>query len=186
MNKYELHKAHLLLLDMEEEIEMQDIPGYEGLYAITKDGRVWSYEYQRFMKPFGNGHGYCCVRLTKNYKTKNKRINRLVAMTYIPIPEELKGQKLDVAHLDSDPKNNHYLNLAWQTRKQNLDTDSFREKAKIKRFTKIKCVETGEIFKSQAEAAREMGIGRYNINNVLMGKQQTAGGYHFERYYDEI
>ena len=23
---------------------IKDIPGYEGLYAVTKDGRIWSFE----------------------------------------------------------------------------------------------------------------------------------------------
>lgn len=30
---------------------MKDIKNYEGLYAITEDGRVWSYKSNRFLKP---------------------------------------------------------------------------------------------------------------------------------------
>lgn len=185
MNKYELHQAHLLLLDMEEDVEMKDIPDWEGLYAITRDGRVWSYRRKLFMKPFDNGHGYLAVKLYKNGKQKNALINRLVALTWVPIPEELQGQRLDVAHLDSNKLNNHYTNLAWQTRAQNLDTDSFREKTRIREYSKIKCIETGEIFPSQAAAARWAGVHQYSVNRVIKGEVKTAGGYHFERYYDE-
>ena len=41
---------------------------------------------------------------------------------------------------------------------------------KKKLRTEIRCVETGEIFPSQAAAARWAQIHKYGINNVLMGK----------------
>jgi DNA-directed RNA polymerase subunit N (RpoN/RPB10) len=44
----------------------------------------------------------------------------------------------------------------------------------------VRCVETGKVYKSQAQAARELGIHRYGISNVITGKQKTAGGYHWE------
>lgn len=184
MNNYELHQAHLLLLDMEEDIEMKDIPGWEGLYAITKDGRVWSYRRKLFMKPFDNGHGYYAIKLFRDGKLKNALIHRLVAQAWVLVPLDLQGQKLDVAHLDNNPKNNHYTNLEWQTRSQNLDTDSFREKTRIREYSKIRCVETGDIFPSQAAAARWAGVHPYAVNRVIKGEVKTAGGYHWERYYE--
>lgn len=30
---------------------MKDIKGYEGLYAITSCGKVWSYKRNKFLKP---------------------------------------------------------------------------------------------------------------------------------------
>lgn len=30
---------------------MRDIPGYEGLYAATSCGRIWSYRTKKFLKP---------------------------------------------------------------------------------------------------------------------------------------
>jgi hypothetical protein len=44
MDRYDMaEKLQTLLEQAEEEIEMKDIPGYEGRYAVTADGRVWSY-----------------------------------------------------------------------------------------------------------------------------------------------
>jgi hypothetical protein len=40
-----------------------DIPGYEGRYAITKDGQVWSHLTNRFLKPYPDGNGYLKVSL---------------------------------------------------------------------------------------------------------------------------
>ena len=37
---------------------MVDIKNYEGLYAITEDGKVWSHRSKKFLKPRNNGHGY--------------------------------------------------------------------------------------------------------------------------------
>ena len=28
---------------------MKDIKGYEGLYAVTEDGKVWSYKSKKFL-----------------------------------------------------------------------------------------------------------------------------------------
>ena len=50
---------------------MIDIAGYKGLYAITEDGKVWSYRKNIFLKPF-LARGYFKVRL---YKDENKLNN---------------------------------------------------------------------------------------------------------------
>lgn len=90
-----------------------------------------------------------------------------------------------MGHLDDCPYHNWVGNLKWMTRKENLNTDSFRKKQKTKLFTKIKCVETGEIFHDARAAARAIGIHPYGITNVLLGRQRTAGGYHWERFYED-
>jgi hypothetical protein len=69
------------------------------------------------------------VPLSVNGKKKTVRVNVLVAEAFIPKPSVEPGTKLDVAHLDNDRKNNNVSNLAWKTRSENLDTESFREKA---------------------------------------------------------
>lgn len=47
-------------------------------------------------------------------------------------------------------------------------------------WVKIKCVETGIIYNSITEASKKTDIRRSNISGVLIGKQNTAGGYHWE------
>ena len=162
---------------------MKDIKGFEGLYAITSCGKVWSYKYNKFLTDWPTGRGYRVVKLHKDGKKWNKRIHVLVAEAYLEKPTD--GQNYDVGHLDDCPYHNWVGNLKWMTRKENLDTDSFRQKQKTKLFTKIKCVETGEIFKDQRAAARATGIHPQGITNVLQGYQRTAGGYHWERFYED-
>ena len=159
---------------------MKDIKGYEGLYAITEDGQVWSYGYKRFLKPADNGHGYLCVGLTDlNGNRKLHKIHRLVAQTYIENPEG----KPQVDHIDGCRTNNCVSNLRWTTGKENIGYTSFAGLPKC--FSKVRCVETGEIYKSCAAAGRAIGIHPYGINNALNGKQKTAGGYHWERVIEE-
>lgn len=43
-----------------------DIKGYDGLYAVTPDGRVWSYRSSAWMN-YDYAHGYC--RGTVGFKT---------------------------------------------------------------------------------------------------------------------
>lgn len=158
---------------------MRDVIGFEGLYAITSCGKVWSYKRKKWVVGWHNGAGYHLVRLRKNGKNYTRRVHVLVAEAYLGRPED--PMMTDVGHLDDNRLNNNVNNLKWMTRSENLDTDSFREKQSIKTFTKIRCVETGEIYNSQRDAGRAVGIHPYGITCVLMGRQKTAGGYHWER-----
>ena len=158
---------------------MRDIIGFEGLYAITSCGKVWSYKRNQWVGGWYNGQGYHLVRLRKNKKNYTKRVHILVAEAFLDKPND--PSYTDVGHLDDCPNHNWLGNLKWMTRSENLDTDHFRERQAKKIFTKIRCIETGEIYNSQRDAGRAVGIHPYGITCVLMGRQKTAGGYHWER-----
>lgn len=105
-------------------------------------------------------------------KMQNKRIHRLVAETYIPKPDYwTPGMKLDVGHKNDIRHDNNVENLFWCTRSENLDTDHFREAASKKVFSQVRCVETGEVFKSIKAAGEWLGKHKYGINLCLLGKQ---------------
>lgn len=146
---------------------MKDIKGFEGLYAITSCGRVWSYKSKKFLTPARDRKGYLRVCLYKEGKGNVKGIHRLVAETYIPNPENLET----VDHIDSNKEHNYIGNLQWMT---NEDND---RKGHCK---KVRCVELNKIFESQTAAAKELNICRTNIVLCLKGKRKTCGGYHFE------
>ena len=44
----------------------------------------------------------------------------------------------------------------------------------------VKCIETGIIYESLAEAMRTTGINNTHILDVCKGRCKTAGGYHWE------
>lgn len=96
---------------------MKDIVGFEGLYAVTEDGQVWSHKSGRFLKPIIDSWGYAKVNLSKNGKFKGYKIHRLVAEAYIPNPEGLR----DINHRDENKQNNHVSNLCWMSHKDNCN-----------------------------------------------------------------
>lgn len=95
---------------------MKDIKGYEGLYAITSCGKVWSYRAKKFMKPPLNWKGYLKVNLNKDGKIKNFAVHRLVAQAYIPNPDNLET----VDHIDGVKTHNWVNNLQWLSRGDNV------------------------------------------------------------------
>jgi hypothetical protein len=46
----------------------------------------------------------------------------------------------------------------------------------------VRCIETGDVFKSITEATALMGVAKGAIAAVLRGRQETAGDLHWEEY----
>ena len=95
---------------------MKDIKNYEGLYAVTEDGKVWSYRKKAFLQPHTNEKGYLTVGLTKDGQMKHHKVHRLVALTYLDNPRNLS----DVHHISADKTDNNVKNLKWVSHKENL------------------------------------------------------------------
>jgi hypothetical protein len=94
----------------------KEISGYEGKYSIGEDGVVWNNISDREVTQVLAGiPQYLYVNLTyhaKGIKKKLMRVHRLVALTYIPNPDNLPM----VDHKDRDKFNNHRSNLRWACR----------------------------------------------------------------------
>ena len=105
---------------------MKDIKGYEGLYAITSCGKVWSYRRKKFLKPVANRVGYFYVNLCINGNHTSYAIHRLVAEAYIPNPENLP----EINHKDENKENNCLQNLEWCNRKYNINYGTRNDKLK--------------------------------------------------------
>lgn len=93
-------------------------PG-KGYYA-TKDGLIISTKYRKghgikTLIPFMTNSGYLAVGLSINGKCQTSYIHRLVAIAYIPNPEN----KPEVNHIDGNKMNNNVNNLEWVTANEN-------------------------------------------------------------------
>lgn len=94
---------------------MKDIPGYDGLYAATKDGKIWSHTTKKFLRSYVNDSNHLVVRLSKNGVKKTKMSHRLVLEAFVgPCPEGM-----ECCHNDGNPANNKLENLRWDTRSAN-------------------------------------------------------------------
>lgn len=111
--------------------EWKDIPGYEGLYQASSQGRIRSltrgyigvHEEKRILKPGHNRQGRLQVVLCripegqiKGAVTKRFQLHLLVLLAFKgPKPEGLNGLHEDGNHLNNCPDN-----LYYGTQKQNM------------------------------------------------------------------
>lgn len=154
---------------------MKDYTGYNGLYAITSCGKVWSYKSQKFLKAYDDGHGYLFVRLYKDGVGKNFNVHRLVAETYLPNPDNLPC----VNHKDECKTNNALSNLEFCTYKYNTNYGTCRQRGADKTKKPVHCIELNRDFGSLKAAAQFLNITPSHVNKHLKGKKKTAGGYHW-------
>ena len=69
---------------------MKDIIGYEGKYAITEGGNVWSYQSKRFLATSTHRNGYLKVSLWKDNKQKDKlEYGQLIYVKHVKIQNVL-------------------------------------------------------------------------------------------------
>ncbi|MCY9140510.1 MULTISPECIES: NUMOD4 domain-containing protein [Peribacillus] len=75
---------------MEE--EKRDIKGYEGLYEITKSGRVFSVKRDRFLSRCNDEYGFHIVKLSKDGRSTNHNVFNLWKNEFDGISQsEFKG-----------------------------------------------------------------------------------------------
>lgn len=87
----------------------KDVVGYEGLYLVSNHGNVKSLYTNKILSPYKRKDGYREVILSKNKIKKHATIHRLVAMAFIPNPNNLSL----INHKDENPSNNFVDNLEW-------------------------------------------------------------------------
>lgn len=157
---------------------MKDIKGYEGKYAITDDGKVWSYLSKKYLSGGLDTKGYYIVSLYNEGVGKTQRVHRLVLETFKPIPDM---NNLQVNHINEIKTDNRIENLEWTTAQENTNHSIHKLKhrrGKVRRIEQYSL--DGEfiaIYPSQAEAARQLGISRYSISDCVRGFNRTGGGY---------
>lgn len=94
----------------------KNIPGFED-YSVSKCGKVKSNRRNRLLSIITRRDGYKELGIRRDKQKYVMLVHRLVAMTYIPNPDN----KPCVNHIDSDRGNNSVDNLEWCTYKENLE-----------------------------------------------------------------
>lgn len=132
-------------------------------YIISSKGFIISLTSNlHILKPRYDKNGYSryYIRNLNTNKRKDYKAHRLVAEAFIDNPDNLNL----INHIDGNKANNHVENLEWCTHSQNmihahstgLVTPKYRE-----------CTINGITYKSISHAAKQLGVSRKTIYNIL-------------------
>ena len=189
------------------------IRDYEGLYEVSNLGGIKRLENdknrkEKILKPYKNKLGYLCINLYRDNKVKQMYVHRLVAIAFIPNPEN----KPCIDHINTIRNDNRIENLRWVTYKENMNNELTKEKLsgensnnygkprseeikkKISESQKggknpkargVFCYELNKSWDTSAEASRELNIDSSNITKCCKGKCKSVKGYHF-CYLEEL
>jgi len=160
---------------MENEI-WREIPGYEGYYEVSDQGRVRSLDRKvgnrllkgKYLKP-GLNNSYKDVNLSLNNKRKTFRVHQLVAMAFLNHKPD-GTMKVCVDHLN---------NIKTDNRLENLQLISNRENTS----------------KDRKGSSKYTGVSRFNLTNKwessirINGKKKHLGLFESEleasQYYQD-
>lgn len=162
----------------------RDIVGFEK-YMVSNLGRVYSKKSGLILKPGKDKKGYLRISFYENGKSNTRKVHRLVAQAFIANPDNLP----QVNHKNEDKTDNSVGNLEWCTNSYNRYYGTATERTKKSNMNckstsvPVRCVETGIVYPSIREAARETGA--KNIFWCCVGKRQTSKGFHWE-YADNL
>jgi len=175
---------------MEKEI-WKDIQGYEGLYQVSNLGGVKNIKYGRLKKILINSNGYYIASLYKNNKLKQKRVHQLIAIAFIPNPNNYK----EINHKNGIKLDNRIENLEWVSRLENVNhayrtglitrkqiekaTNSMKEKIQ-KPILQLKNGIVLNEFKGTNDAGRILNIHPTLIYKNLKRKIKHTHGFTFE------
>lgn len=168
--------------DLQGEVWME-VVGFEGLYKVSNIGRVRSGRRGTIMIPHPLKDGYLRIRLRKEGKDFSFLVHRLVAMAFIPNPNNFDT----VNHKDFNTQNNCVENLEWCTQKYNnkYSRDAghyhYSEKAReaAKRNRKISDELAVKIFEDykkgmkQADLASKYDVTRAFVCRLVHGRCRT-------------
>lgn len=105
---------------------------YSENYEVSNFGRIKSLNYrstgrEEILHPTFTHDGYYIVKIDG----KTSTVNRIVGLTFIPIPEEFKDipvEQLEVDHIDGNRKNNKVQNLRWVNHYGNMRNPITKQK----------------------------------------------------------
>ena len=151
---------------------ISDFPGY----YVTVDGKVYSRKNNRhgYLKDYHllktkytkhDGRPYVTLRNPKLGIRRLAKVHRLVALAYIPNPEN----KPCVCHKDNNPLNNHVDNLYWGTQAENmsqmrLDKRDYR-KVSIRAHRRV--IRLKSLGWSSSRIGKRFKVNRTCINRIL-------------------
>lgn len=143
--------------------EFKEIPGYHGIYINNKGDKIYSIFSHKYLIMSINNHGRKQVHIRKSLKL----VSRLVAITFLPNPEN----KPCVCHKDNNPLNNHVSNLYWGTYKENTQQMIFDDRHKPRGKVPLTTKQIENICRDyNSGLSRRNILNMYGISNTRLTK----------------
>lgn len=95
--------------------EFMPIPFAEG-YGVSISGLIINYRSGNITKGYPSGAGYLQFAFVKKKERKAFKVHYIVASVFIENPNSYN----EINHKDGNKHNNHYTNLEWCSRSQNV------------------------------------------------------------------
>lgn len=96
--------------------KVEEVKGYEGMYAITTLGRVWSYRKKKWLSPWADIYGYSRITFRKDSFEKDMRVHKLVGEAFL----DNHDNKPQINHINGKKWDNKLKNLEYCTAKENM------------------------------------------------------------------
>ena len=183
----------------------KDIKDYEGLYQVSSSGQVKRVERyytqlngltgksntkllpEMIMKPFEDEDGYLRISLIKDNSRKKHFVHRLVAINFIPNPEN----KPEVNHKEGNKKDNRVVMIEWNTTSENQRhaiANKLYETAKGETAgqAKLKEVQVREIHKlwKSGEVTQEYLSSMFGVASSAISR--IVNGVRWRHVYNEL
>lgn len=164
------------------------VDGTEGKLEVSNLGRVRSnLRDGRILKTQKDAKGYHRLSVTINRKKRTYKLHRVVAMAFIPNPDNLP----QVNHKDGDKSNNCADNLEWVSNADNarhaienglwnsVYAGAQKSNERRKKAITATHLESGLQIRFESVADAERYVGSRHITDVLKGKRAQAKGFSF-------
>lgn len=146
-------------------------------------------ETKRVYKQILTWDGYYHVRTTYKTKSISQRVHRIVAMAFIPNPEN----KPQINHMDGNKLNNHVNNLEWCTCSENqlhavslgIKNTVYGEQNGSSVLTEVIVHEVCRMIQEgyrNKDIADKLGINRSQVKDIRLGKawKRVASQYQMQ------
>lgn len=147
-------------------------------YEVSNLGNIKNSKTGRVIKTSVNSRGYIqtCIRDDKK-RQHTIQVHRLIADSFY----DGDHSELDVNHIDGNKLNNRIGNLEFCTRQENIQHAFELGLRKPPRQTRIRVLETGKVYESIRECARDINGDPAAVRRCLLGIEGSCRGYHFEK-----
>lgn len=151
-------------------------------YEVSNLGHVRNKITGKILTNIARPHYASVILQIGNGRQKSFYVHVLVAESFLPNPKGLP----EINHKNQDKMDPRLNNLEWCDRRYNMTYGDVIDRiiaGQMDHSPEFLCLETGMIYRNQAQAARDLGVCRGNINSVLAGRRHSAGGLTFRWLY---